>query len=164
MSATDLGALELPAAWQRRFNDPADEYDREARTGRCYELAGAAQINFALAGWRTPILVHGTIGPYSNPHAWLELRAGGQRLVWDGVLDRLMLWWHYRDDLHARAWSRYSSAQTAQLQVRAESYGPYGQADIARSIACVTAMRDVHGIDPEGATQRLRQLTERASA
>lgn len=43
----------------------------QKRLGRCYELAGREAVERASSG-EAVVLVHGTIGPQKNPHAWLE--------------------------------------------------------------------------------------------
>lgn len=124
----------LPGAFAARYAyaDPAaDTYDQ--RSGRCYELAVCAQLAFADLGWTAVALTHGHVGPHENPHAWLEFRGGaGEKLVWDGTLDQVMDWRHYRDALGARRWASYDPAQARSLVLLHRHFGVWTPALKAR--------------------------------
>lgn len=124
--------VDLPGAFAYRYADLPDGVDAstfETRVGSCYTLAAHGQANLRSRGWRDVTLVHGIIGPLGNPHAWLEFRVAGQRLVWDPTLDEVLRWQWYRDEWKARVWSRYTIQQAAANLLREEHFGPWGAND-----------------------------------
>lgn len=60
----------------------------ETRLGRCYELAGLRMTDGLLDEKLT--LVHGTIGPNKNPHAWVEYESDGIA-DWNEI-DTVVVW------------------------------------------------------------------------
>ena len=133
----------LPGAFAYRYADAeVDTSTFEARVGSCYTLAVVAVGNFVRRGWRDVTLVHGIIGPLGNPHAWVEFRVGGHRLVWDPTLDNVVRHDWYRDEWKARVWHRYTPRQAATHLLAENHHGPWG-ADDARYDARVKAMEEV---------------------
>lgn len=109
-----------------------------SRLGRCYELAGNKITEEGILGqtkdatdWR---LVHGTIGPNKNPHAWVRFV---QRLYWpDGREERLEMVWEpvsesvlpveaFDNLFHANAHVMYDAKEAMTHMVKHETYGPW---------------------------------------
>lgn len=150
--------VHLHKAFESRYCDAEDVDTFESRIGRCYELALRAQLVMAVLGWNTT-LVHGTIGPASNPHAWLEWRdERGRRLAWDGVFDGVMPGTIYRDEYFARVWTRYSPRAASLAFVAADNNGPWGK-DVQKSIAAIEGMVAA-GINSEGGLARIDEIIE----
>lgn len=143
-----LGVVEVPSAFAYRFEDERDTVTYEDRRHRCYELAAKGQINLHLHGWDVR-LTHGQVGPHANPHAWLEFRAGGQRCVWDPVLDKIIPWRDYRDRWHARRWSWYEVDDARVRVLNTLNFGPWGKDDerYERHHAAMDAAGVAVGID-----------------
>lgn len=142
-------AVRVPPVYEMRYADrgPCDTY--ADRVHRCYELAANAQLEWAMQGWDV-LLVHGSIGPYRNPHGWLEFRLAignvSRRYVWDGVLDRILEHREYRDRWRARAWSKYSPPDAAALVVSTEAFGPWGKDNARYEVEYARLVRDGIGV------------------
>ena len=149
------GAVAVPAVFLHRYEGARDADTFEGRVGRCYELALRAHLTWAARGWVT-MLVHGTIGPKKNPHAWVEWRdSAGKRWAWDPVLDGVMPGTRYRDDYHAWPWTRYNAPQAAILSVYGN--GPWGQRDVERAINAIETMM-ANGSDKKEGKARIADL------
>ena len=151
--------IKVHAAYLYRFDGCDDVATFNDRMTRCYELALHAQLNFAHRGWPVT-LVHGSIGPAKNPHAWLEWRdVAGRRWCWDGVFDGIMPGTAYVNEMYAVAWTRYSPAEAARWVVRDAGNGPWGKRDTKRAIACIEAMIDA-GHDREAGLVRINEIRQ----
>lgn len=157
-AATSGDQVQVPVAFNSRYRDAENVDTFNSRIGRCYELALRAQLVMAELGWETT-LVHGTIGPASNPHAWLEWRdKHGRRLVWDGVFDGILPGTTYRDEYFASIWTRYSPRAASRALIAADNNGPWGR-DVQRSLAVIEDMVSA-GINPEGGLERIAEILE----
>lgn len=135
--------LDLPLPYISRFSGKENTDTQADRLGRCYELAGHAQLNFALLAWITT-LVHGTIGPQKIPHAWVEFRIDNKRYVWDPVIDEVSTGVHLFKKMEYREWTRYGPWEAAANHVKTEHYGPWGSRDndrYDREVARIQALQ-----------------------
>lgn len=127
--------------WEQRFGDEHDRYahDPEARRGHCYEIAGRAATILDREGAACR-LVHGTVGPLRNPHAWVVIdaqvhlpivgRTVEVQAVWDGVLDQLypIGMWHgplRLGGLMGEAWVQYEPHDVRIRTMRENHWGPW---------------------------------------
>lgn len=125
--------IDVPYPFQLRYDGKEDTDSVDARLSRCYELAANAQLNFAVLYWKTT-LVHGVIGPQRIPHAWIEFRSDHKRMVWDPVLDEVMMGTYARDIMNYREWTRYQPREAASLHIREGHFGPWGRDDLRYDI------------------------------
>ena len=156
-NAHDGLRVHVPMAFVYRYQGASSADTFADRISRCYELALRAQLTFAQHGWRTT-LVHGTIGPAHNPHAWVEWRDDeGQRYAWDPILDGIVPGRTYISDYYAVTWDRYGPRESARFAER--SNGPWGVRNCKRAIDRIQRMI-ADGSDPEAGRSRIKQIID----
>jgi hypothetical protein len=94
------------------------------RKGRCFELAGRAQLDEANSEWT---LVHGWVnaapgGSLKTGHAWLEHRDG---FVFCAVSDEMMPTADYYARYGARAVVRYDLVEASHSMLDHKHWGPW---------------------------------------
>lgn len=157
--AIDGPVVKVPVAYEHRFDDAKTVETFNTRIGRCYELALRAQLNMSIYGWDTT-LVHGTIGPWNNPHAWLEWRDNaGKRWSWDSIEDGIMPSAQYKVDMYAVIWTRYAPKQACNMFIKLDSNGPWGKRNIERAIVAIEGMM-ASGHDTIAGQERLLELKD----
>lgn len=118
----------LPNVFARRYDGKDNVSTLDARLGRCYDLGATAHLNLAVGRFQT-LLVHGMIGPMQIPHCWLEFRVEGKALIWDPVVDRVLLKREAQGRMMYRRWSWYTPWQAADHQLAEGHFGPWGKDD-----------------------------------
>lgn len=100
----------------------------QKRLGHCYELAGR---EFLLGDEpEDATLVHGTIGPYNNPHAWIEWERGNEGwedpgLAWEPIGEKNYPRPVYYAIFQAREVARYTQDQARELAIETNHWGPW---------------------------------------
>ena len=156
-NAHEGARVQVPQAFVYRYTGAESADTFADRISRCYELALRAQLTFANHGWRTA-LVHGSIGPQHNPHAWVEWRSdSGERYVWDPILDGIVLGRTYISDYYAITWNRYGPKESTHLSEH--SNGPWGARDCRRAITRIRAMIKAGG-DPVAGEKRIQEIMD----
>lgn len=111
------------------------------RLGRCYELAAKEVILIDTWHEREPgkpvydaVLVHGTIGPERNPHAWVEFsqdfetpakRTFTLRLAWEPVMEQELPVDAFDRLMYAERIKTYTPKQAAERLLSTHHYGPW---------------------------------------
>lgn len=102
------------------------------RLGKCYENAGRALLHNKFGA--SAVLVHGSIGPNYNPHAWVEYSeevefSNGQKMIMDFVYeptsDESHLFEVFYFTYFAIAHNRYTFEQMGKKMMAAKHWGPW---------------------------------------
>lgn len=112
------------------------------REGRCYELSGEKMMRAMLErvdGWEQMVLVHGTVGPNKNPHAWVEFEMefeaigiGGAQtrtftvpVCWEPLFENEMPKDAFVRFMYAEEHARYVMPEMSKMIVRYKHWGPW---------------------------------------
>lgn len=106
---------------------------KKTRLGRCYELAAKHMYEHAVTDMPEATLVHGTIGPNENPHAWVEwtetIDIQGREFVilmaWEPVSEDALPYDAFEHLFYAKPYAKYSRMVAAQWMAETKHYGPW---------------------------------------